>query len=558
MRKTNVLYFSLNSRRQNAISIQLQTILNNATQKYYDINGAIRSNNRLLLDISALPPIDAHSVFDLERFLSSCKCISSLFIIIDYVSLCGRSTDDWDKNAEIIQNIILRFPEVNFVFDEHSKSKENLSFSFLDFIIPQNKFYYKTPEAKGKVIELKETAKKMVMFMHQFDLAEKENALIKLCYFQDNLFDASGLRFLLKIKKYENLHAGTHNFKRVQYSRFEHLALCVEEERSQSLFNCYACYANGYRSLPVITAQGLELANKSLKPNIVLRDYDLQFPDEPEGDTDAIKYIRGWSHVDDRWEKCTKDSKYWKDLDYSIVNDDNDNNDKTPQVFYVTKGEFKMDLSLKGHNQQRIELKSKKLFDELSIPGIQKPIAGIFAPFHKIDSIRKTCENSLDKDNINTKRKKGGHGVPLDIYYDVKSMVERAEQYYEEKRFIHSAILAQEAMEIMNGFHEALMMSAYRRKAMAENAIAANILGGDERQLRDDTRYRVYHIIEPDIHRLIRSESMSHKEEREKSKNILNQIYVDCRKLCQAKEHFLAEDCFISAMGHLNEKFSFF
>ena len=555
MRNTDVLYFSLNSERQAAIYTQLQTILNNATHKYYDKDGAIRSRNRLLLDINTLPPIDAHSIFDLERFLSGYKSLSSLFIIIDYVSLCGENTDDWDKNAEIIQNIILRFPEVNFAFDERSRSKENRSFSFLDFIIPQKKFYYKTPESEGKNVELKETAKEMVEFMHHFDISEEEDALIKLCYFQDNLFDASGLRFLLKIKKYENLHVGTHNFKRAQYSRFDHLALCVEEERSQSLFNCYACYANGYRSLPIITAQGLELANKSLKPNIVLRDYDLQFPDEPEGDTNVIKYIRGWSHVDDRWEKCTNDSIYWNNLDCSVVNEDNDNGS---QVFYITKGEYRMDLSLKGLNQQRIELKPKTLFDKLTIPGIQKPIAGIFAPFHKIDSMRRTCESSLDKDNINTKRKKGGHGVPLDIYYDVKSMVERAEKYYEEKRFIHSAILAQEAMEIMNGFHEALMISAYRRKAMAENAIAANILGGDERQLRDDTRYRIHHIIEPDIHRLIRSESMSHKEERDKSKNILNQIFVDCRKLCQAKEHFLAEDCFISAMGHLNEKFFLF
>ena len=40
------------------------------------------------------------------------------------------------------------------------------------------------------------------------------------------------------------------------------------------------------------------------------------------------------------------------------------------------------------------------------------------------------------------------------------------------------------------------------------------------------------------------------------SKNVLSQIFNDCRLICKEYEHFESEDVFISAMGHLLEGWS--
>ena len=65
----------------------------------------------------------------------------------------------------------------------------------------------------------------------------------------DNTFDASNLRYAIKFRKY--LHLKVHNsrnFSKIQDSRFNNLAICIEEESKQNIFNSLASFtASAYR-----------------------------------------------------------------------------------------------------------------------------------------------------------------------------------------------------------------------------------------------------------------------------------------------------------------------
>ena len=150
--------------------------------------------------------------------------------------------------------------------------------------------------------------------------------------------------------------------------------------------------------------------------------------------------------------------------------------------------------------------------------------------------------------SITTERENHNHGVPLDLYDLAKSMITRAADYYKKEKYIKSAIISLEAIEVLNGFHEALMLQAYYISATSENAIAMNTIGGSEQELENDTYFRIKKI-EHDVDRMLARE----KDRHTLKYNILNQIFVDCRKFCQNKEHFDAADAFLNALGHLNE-----
>lgn len=153
--------------------------------------------------------------------------------------------------------------------------------------------------------------------------------------------------------------------------------------------------------------------------------------------------------------------------------------------------------------------------------------------------------------SITTERENHNHGVPLDLYDLAKSMIARAADYYKNEKYIKSAIISSEAIEVLNGFHEALMLQAYYISATSENAIAMNTIGGSEQELENDTYFRIKKI-EHDVDRMLDRE----KDRRTLKYNILNQIFVDCRKFCQDKEHFDAADAFLNALGHLNEGYN--
>lgn len=159
---------------------------------------------------------------------------------------------------------------------------------------------------------------------------------------------------------------------------------------------------------------------------------------------------------------------------------------------------------------------------------------------------------------IDTSRENHDHGVPLDVYDIVQNMLKRAKTYYETENFIKAAIISSEAIELLNGFHEALMLQAYHILAISENAIAMNAIGGNEMLLKKDAIFRI-NKIEHEVGRLLKRakvEGQTKADRRELKFNVLNQIFSDCRKMCKDKEHFDVEDCFISAMAYVNEGFT--
>jgi hypothetical protein len=151
---------------------------------------------------------------------------------------------------------------------------------------------------------------------------------------------------------------------------------------------------------------------------------------------------------------------------------------------------------------------------------------------------------------LDTNRDNHDHGVPLDVYDLVTSMLERARHYYDIGKFIRAAIISSDVLDLLNGFHEALMLKAYHLLAVSENAIAMNAIGGDEKLLREDAVIRI-NKIKCEIARMMDREDEGKRESI--IGNVLNQIYSDCRNYCKEKEHFEAEEAFISAMGHSND-----
>ncbi len=399
------------------------------------------------------------------------------------------------------------------------------------------------------------------------------NLILSIVEGYDNLFDASNLRYAIKQWKYAELDVHAQNFRKTQESRRDHLAICVEEEREQNRFNSYCMFTNGYRVLPVISAKELMRINMyyftQFKPSIVLRDYDIQFPDQHKlsknTGTEPIDQIRGFRFHEksNTWTIHLKESKCWSSF-YNNYSEQQECYAKVP-IIYVSKGGRNLKItnfySLFFSKRQKcdsqfVPFKIKKIFHKsvLLLPGLTKPISGIHCPFFDLKQIRFRFDNSrLHKRNyLNTSRQGHEHGTSLDIYSMVKSILGRAKMYYESGKYIHAAILANEAIEYLNGFHQALMIEAYYINAISENAIAINAMGVDEEKLSEDAWLRAKKIKE-DITRIYAQKGLSKITVADLSKNTLNQIYSECRAFCRNKEHFKAESVFISAIGHLNE-----
>ena len=263
----------------------------------------------------------------------------------------------------------------------------------------------------------------------------------------------------------------------------------------------------------------------------------------------SIDAIRGFSQKndDDRWNVFIYKSPFWNNLTkiktLFISRGNPDIIDiKHPDVFE----------SIYPNETYHLENDGKKLI----IPGMTKPLNGIHQPFENTQAI-KACYDGIYHKKwplINTDRKNHSHGIPLDIYDLIQSLIERSEYYYSINKYVHSAILSNEAIEIMNGFHKSLMVKAYHLYAISENAVSMNAIGVDERELQEDAQIRISKI-ERTVRWFYRKKN---NEGWEQSKNVLNQIYNDCRRFCKDKEHFLSEEAFVGAMGHSNDGINIF
>lgn len=371
-------------------------------------------------------------------------------------------------------------------------------------------------------------------------------------------FDPSNIRNAIKQWKLISLNC-FNNYERIQQSRKNNIGICVEEESSQCLLNCYSLFASGFRCIPVMSASKLKgLKHKQIKGDkIIVRDYDLQFPDEEsrryKNGINEVDLIRGFKYRNNCWENLLDHEQqvYWEKADY----DDN-------IVFLVSYGGYK---GLKIDESGKVKQTGMTIKNELVLPGITKPVMGIY--YSMFRSIRPTQErfkttlySSVSDNNyiIKTSREAHRHSAPLDLYDSAQRMILRAERYYKRNKYLLSAIVSQEAQELLNGFHIALTLRAFATHAKAENALALDVLGGDEEILAEDANLRCK-IIWEQVNRILAiDKSREDYEEvtsiRKKTKiNVLNQIFSDCRLFCKEKEHFKAEDVFLCEMAHLND-----
>lgn len=496
---------------------------------------------------------------DLIPLIEDCTNKESLHVIIDYESLKG---DDVDENdcAKVLRHIIMAYPEVQFLFDE---TKTNGKCFLTDFL-----FKDKTNDVKinkefsdgmeGHVIDTKEfvvgkdNAVPLLIQvqpeLHTICIDEEDDHFaLLLVKGRNNLYDASNLRSTIKAVKRCELRV-IDNYRRLTQSRRNHMAVVVEEEYHQNMFNSYCLYANGYRVYPIITATELISRNKQEEKTpcaIYVRDYDLQFIDEKQSDYANVDYnevdwVRGAKrNEDDKYVILERAiNKYWSHF-----------NDK--HGYFLTKGGDGIELKLdNADNRQSMRCKNED--KTLVLNGMGKPIEGIYISVQKINEIKCRYQETryLKKHNdycIVTKRMgKDGHSVPLDIYGIARSMVQRAEKYYNDKKYRLAALVASESIEILNGFHPSLMKRAYYVQAVSENAMAMSLLGGEESKLIEDIDFR-FEIIKEDVKRMVVG-----KVDR---KNVLNNIYNDCRIFCRDVEYLEAADEALSFLVHENEGF---
>lgn len=650
MKLPKVLYFSLNPF---------------SVEQFYLYNKKNRACE--LLSFRLYPEADGKNEKCVNNFSHTSDLISFLdeegknnslpkFVIIDYISLCNpkskEKADSVTRSREIIRRAILKYPEINFLFDE-TRNKCEDKFCFLDFLFLQG---YK--KIKYDII------KEYHFFRASKNINEAYEMIVRG---RDNLYDGSNLRYACRHYNHNVLKVNRYNFSLFQCSRRNSLALCVEEEHSQNRFNSYALYANGFRVLPVVTMSELgyfntEFNKKYKKADLIVRDYDLQFPDAKGSDNsvmidgkefkinvvDCIRGIKFWDSEFYTGDSCPKEyaNKWYIPQTSDNIYDFWTNLQDVPTLF-VSKGvsgikfcmtRTKLLKKLGKDKKQETTFQDKK--ETQYVRGIRKPVSGIYCPFQFFETIRnryksfeikdltgfvlrdaeniisnisnsdekykefqeQTMNFFIDKYHLNifhwsywrlmfylwkrwgygvfknkkfdkqiwmdelknqswvidTSREKHDHGVPLDIYDLVQSMLSRAKHYYDIGKYIRAAIISSETIELLNGFHEALTLQAYHILAISENAIAMNAIGGSELALKEDTKFRI-NKIENEIERILnrtKSEGQTKAERRDLKYNILNQIFSNCREFCKGKEYFEAENCFISAMAHVNEGFA--
>lgn len=504
--------------------------------------------------------------------------LQSLHIIIDYESI--KKTEDKD----IVRNLIIEFPEVQFLFDKQYAGNLSVSaFLFSDSELDED---IKSDNNKEHLKNTwKEIDENVDYSLAEIYLTDPNNIYDPKLIFEriicgyDNTFDASNLRYAIKFRKY--LHLKVHNsrnFKKVQDSRFKKLTICIEEESKQNIFNSYSLYVNGYRALPITTKQELENVNKPYfklpqegKDGIVIRDYDLQFEDENQSPVDAIRGFRYCDNKDleigaafyEQYKKfinkdkdCPENEKRYHQgwNDWTCIYAGKTNPywirlvEKKYPIYFVTKGPKCSKIFHPEYGEKSFVSDDRQT---LCLSGFAKPVCGLYSPFQLFPEVNATYNgirySSSDPDyEIRTSRENHDHSTPLDIYDMANRMIRRAEIYYNNKRYLLAALVSGEAMEILNGFHHRLMIKAYYIQAIAENAISMDVVGANERYLAKDAQFRVEKIKE-DVERFY------YGYEEISSRNVLNHIFSTCRQFCKEHEHFESEEVFLSAMGHLLE-----
>lgn len=603
MRSHKIVYFSLDISRikdfyQKASRLGYGSVFQLNTSVFDMIDEKKRIQNKIN------PQLFVEDLLTLLRRLDN---NNDLYIIIDYISFFAdydekkgeyiaykeKQSLERKRDCFIVRKAILSYPEVDFLFDQseliHHKELCNYIYYLSDGAL-------KNPSP--------------------FHIFSWDAPFVQIIQEYSNIFDASKLRLDIKQLEMSRLGMSSkRNFSNLQDSRDKNLALSIEEEHHQNRFNCYALYVCGYRVIPVHTSRMLLMLNNCYckyyeKPSVIIRDGDLQFPDTVKGvDYDlvqkkngckkiiyynipdinsdgfilkkrySLRIFKGYnkygeSYVTDcirDWKYDGKEKKWDPGFPASLSNQKSakmvasinpfwNSLIKETAVFFITNGHEKMTF-----RKRFCYLSTNHFTKKKEVTGIQKPVLGLYYPFLSLKDkngiyiIKETLrETRYKKGDINylidkTRDNSGGHGVPPDVYDMVDGMIRRAECYYRDGHYIRAAIVAQEALEILNGFHPQMMLRAYHIKAIAENAMALDVIGANEEELENDAIKRIEYIKE-DVRRLV-STIEKRRVRKQHMSQILDHIFSDCRAMCRDNEYHSVESVFISAIAHGNDGF---
>jgi hypothetical protein len=321
-----------------------------------------------------------------------------------------------------------------------------------------------------------------------------------------SLFDSSGIRNILKRKIFEKVEMQD-NYERLHQSRNSNIAITVDEEPHYSLYWAYLLYRSGYSVYSICTYQELleykellESKETGAKPDLVCRDYDLQFRDMPaaKGDEEQKIYeLRGLtkSESHDKWEL---NRNYW----------DTFLRRKTAVSWIISQASSTQDYgskTLKGvipkpsvveklRDRHPCAKRYGILIHEATakLLGQCKDLEGNEA-IMDCREIRKIHADSRDYQSLNKSRKnESGHSVPAYNSDISQSLLGRAEQAYNNRAFLQAALLSLEAEEILNGLSKMSVLKAFHLRVKAEAKLELSHVGIGN--LKERMRSKIYEI----------------------------------------------------------------
>lgn len=470
--------------------------------------------------------------------------LANLILIIDPYSLLIEAEKD---NKKLLKELIISYPEVKIVFLSVGDDWQQIF----------NKLELKCKIEPGcKDCSERKPCEVFIPHIHTFGFLnkrDKENNhgdmdFDMLIRGQSNLFDASNLRNLIKQDFFNEIKVRT-NYPCTHCSRNNRFALVVEEELPQAYFNAYGMYINGFRAMPVVSNKELEiLANGLLdksKLEIIIRDYDLLFEDY--GNSENLHKLRGikrngmWEPKTEFWEKIIDGRKELRI--FFITRFDKSDDNRKPKV--LLKFNWWQKLHKNRFNKFGFYIDSKK--DKVWLRGLSKPINGLYELLSIPDindaylCINKEPGFDIGRDDAD----KDSHATPPFIYHISENLIKRSKKYYEERMYMLSALLAKEALEVLNGFHFMLMLKAIHLHAIAETSLIVGSMGIDERILAYNTQKRL-NDIKAHVDRIC-------FENPKARKNVLKQIFNDVRNIFNEKEFFKAGDMALNELVNVEQ-----
>ena len=533
--------------------------LNTGHHKYYSFNWDEDLNEKL------------HRVEHFSEVLKVFESIDHLrllntILLIDPWSFKGNLSQNLENENKLLAEFILAYPEVKILFIMPGEK-----FSYVLF----GSHKYSKQNRKSKIIEQVNVDPPKNYYPHIFDATDLKKSFELVAAGKSNMFDFSGLRRAIKERiLHIDIKATKNNFELLHDSRKTNIALTIDEEDKQAYFNAYALYRYGYSTLPIISNRELKYISDGLprrfphfycirnlrnfsdiiyaynrRKLLIVRDYDLQFEDydyENPG-TDTLYKLRGYKQI--RHDDGNYQWEYVKENIWECFTDSTHNVGKRDPVYFVTQ--YKKDYGLlssesirnnKNKHQPLCSLRveaNSELSDKnrkLRLRGLSKPLSGIADLLAIIYSSNSGNVNEFlySTDQMESFRNNdlSGHAISPKILHISKSLIDRAQAYMDEGLYLTSALLSNEALEILNGFHFLEMLRALYIRTISETLLEVENIG-----VRDDA-INVHRKFK-EIKALAIRISGEHNTARV---NIVNQLAIDLRHLYADKELLESSD----------------